>query len=87
MAEKEERILIKKQINYHPPYGGWRGDKKALIMSRKEAIEKMAYAMLKADDPEAANEWLQLQWNSTRIRKHYMVMAEAALNSLLGEDK
>ena len=53
------------------------------FIPRREAIAEMAYAMLKTDSPEAANEWLQLQWNSIRIRKHYMVMAEAALNAML----
>ena len=45
MTEKEERILIKKEINYHPPYGGWRGDGKEIILTRQEAIERMAKAI------------------------------------------
>lgn len=45
MAEKEERILIKKQINYHPPYGGWCGDGKEIVLTRQEAIERIAYAL------------------------------------------
>ncbi len=45
MAEKEERILIKKQINYHPPYGGWCGDGKEIVLTRSKAIEKIDYVL------------------------------------------
>lgn len=45
MAEKEERILIKKQINYHPPYGGWRGDGKEIVLTRQEAINCIGNAL------------------------------------------
>lgn len=45
MAEKEERILIKKQINYHPPYGGWCGDGKEIVLTRQESINRMAKAI------------------------------------------
>ena len=45
MAEKEERILIKKEINYHPPYGGWCGDGKEIVLTRQEAINRMTNAI------------------------------------------
>lgn len=86
MAEKEERILIKKQINYHPPYGGWCGDGKEIVLKRSEAIEKLAFNMLKGSDPQASDEWIHTQWGSRNIRKYFMSMAEAALNALLGEE-
>lgn len=67
MAEKEERIVIKKEINYHPPYGGWRGAGEEIVLARKEAIERMAKALC-ADDV---------------MREGYYQMAEAALDALL----
>lgn len=82
MAEKEERILIKKQINYHPPYGGWRGDGKGIVLTRQEAIERMAKAICLCDggckgvcNPKC-EEW-----------KYSLYHAEAALNALLVETK
>ncbi len=75
MAEKEERILIKKQINYHPPYGGWCGDGEEIVFTRQEAIEKMAkgivsiLAVQPGTEPDPWEMW-----------KDY---AEAALNALL----
>ena len=75
MAEKEERILIKKQINYHPPYGGWCGNGKEIVFTRQEAIERIAKKIC-AYSWETLNELAQAR---------YMERAEAALNALLEE--
>lgn len=72
MAEKEERILIKKEINYHPPYGGWRGDGKEIVLTRQEAIERMAKA-------------LRSNIVETQAQCSCLNMAEAALNALLSK--
>ena len=73
MAEKEERIVIKKQINYHPPYGGWCGDGKEIVLTRTEAIKKMTRAL----DYEVGK--------GTDISIELEQYAEAALDALLGE--
>ena len=52
-------------------------------MPRAEAINKIAFNMLKGSDPQASDEWIQKQWESRNIRKYFMSMAEAALDSLL----
>lgn len=84
MAEKEERIVIKKQINYHPPYGGWCGDGKEIVLTRQEAIEKMAKALHKEStrisNMEKDFDKLPADW-----RKSFYNYAEAALNALLGD--
>lgn len=73
MAEKEERILIKKQINYHPPYGGWCGDGKEIVLTRSKAIEKISKAL----DYETGK--------GTDILIRPDSYAETALDALLGE--
>lgn len=73
MAEKEERILIKKQINYHPPYGGWCGDGKEIVLTRQEAINVIANAF---------NSEITILSEEACLEG-----AEVALNALLGEDK
>lgn len=84
MAEKEERILIKKEINYHPPYGGWRGDGKEIVLTRQEAIERMAeeiYEFCRAHKPEG---YLWYPRNN-KVKDTYRACAESALNALLGD--
>lgn len=71
MAEKEERILIKKEINHHPPYGGWRGDGKEIVLTRQEAIKKISSHVLMCDISTMDTDEI----------------AEAALNALLEETK
>lgn len=71
MIEKEERILIKKQINDHTPYGGWRGDGKEIVLTRQKAIKKIEKHLIAST----------IKFNTTAD-----VVAEIALNGLL-EDK
>jgi hypothetical protein len=81
MEEKEERIVIKKQINYHPPYGGWRGEGKEIVLTRQEAIERMAKAIFNyyTDGIEPQN------WKLKEVRDNFNKVAEAALNALLSD--
>ena len=72
----EERILIRKEINCNPPCGGWRGDGKEIIITRQEAIEKMAKAIFLQIYPVEETDIV----NSC---SDYKNMAEAALNALL----
>lgn len=74
--KEEERFVIKKQINYHPPYGGWCGDGKEIVFTRQEAIEKIQKAIF----PLAHN----LRGDNSVFNDCYF-MAQAALNALLGE--
>jgi hypothetical protein len=76
MAEKEERIVIKKQINYHPPYGGWTGDGKEIVLTRQEAINRMAKAAKKA---------YRGYFYAEPHHPNVSDMMEAALNALLEE--
>lgn len=85
MAEKEERILIKKEINYHPPSGGWRGDGKEIVLTRSKAIERMAKALFKVDNVLALN--IEFEQLTKQKQLTYKVFAEAALNALLEADK
>lgn len=79
MAEKEERILIKKQINYHPPYGGWRRDGKEIVLTRQDAIEKMAKALFHFQYDGG----LSFENAYDGAKKEFRLFAEAALNALL----
>lgn len=58
-------------------------------ISRSEAIEKMARAILKADTPEnnENDELLRLKLNDTLMVKICKIYAEAALGALLSKDK
>lgn len=77
-GKKEERIYIDVENNNLDRL-------KHLSMTRSEAIEKLAFNMLKGSDPQSSDEWIHTQWGSRNIRKYFMSMAEAALNALLGE--
>lgn len=83
MAEKEERILIKKENNYHPPYGGWRGDGKEIVLTRHESVCKIARAICRAGGNECIGDCESCDLWEVGPEKDY---AEAALNALL-EDK
>ena len=84
MAEKEERILIKKQINYHPPYGGWCGDGKEIVLKRQEAIEKMAKVMCHSPFESCEGCIVQKKKQACKQALEGMkALAEAALNALL----
>lgn len=84
MAEKEERILIKKQINYHPPYGGWCGDGKEIVLTRQEAIKKTRKAI-----EERAVQMVGESLDSDPYKNPLAVeeLADAALDALLGDGK
>ena len=90
MAEKEERILIKKQINYHPPYGGWCGDGKEIVLKRQEAIERMAKGLCAENLSHSCEDCMRNGTNDCFINEKedfYKYLAEAALNALLEADK
>ena len=91
MAEKEERIIIKKQINYHPPYGGWRGDGKEIVLTRQEAVERMAKEMARLYCPKKpTKKEFESIWEYELLlstQKYFKELAEAALDSLLEETK
>lgn len=84
MAEKEERIVIHKQTQYNPPYGGWCGNGKEIVLPRKKAVEIMAKAIHFYEWGHHNNmpKWDELNED---IQNDYKNMAEAALNALLGE--
>lgn len=57
------------------------GRKKAI--SRQEAIERMAKALIRADYPHAQEVIWDMRWKEEASKDYYLIMAEAALNALL----
>ena len=80
--KQEERFVIKKQTNYHPPYGGWRSNGKEIIFTRQETIEKMARAICLCDDDSGCKGKCDKKCG---VWKHSIPHARAALDALLGE--
>lgn len=90
MAEKEERILIKNQINYHPPYGGWCGEGKEIVLPRQDIIDIIAKALCQIDGwpcKECRYEKDNASCQTCLEVELYKQYAEAALDALLGETK
>lgn len=54
-------------------------------ISRQEAIEKMAKALIRADYPHAQESIWDMRWNNPASKDYYLIMANSALNSLLEE--
>ena len=52
-------------------------------MSRQEAIERMAKALIRADYPHAQEVIWDMRWKEEASKDYYLIMAEAALNALL----
>lgn len=59
-------------------------EKKELIgLSRQDAIERMAKALIRADYPHAQEVIWDMRWKEEASKDYYLIMAEAALNALL----
>ena len=91
MAEKEERqkrLLIKEydlvcdltDCKYCEEKD-WCSEKDTL--TRQEAIERMAKALIRADYPHAQEVIWDMRWKEEASKDYYLIMAEAALNALL----
>lgn len=80
MAEKEERIWIDYPL---PKNSGAIESRRCTTMTRQEAIERMAKALIKADYPHAQEVIWDMRWKEEASKDYYLIMAEAALNALL----
>lgn len=80
MAEKKERILCIETYEKIAECGY--GDFYNTI-TRQEAIERIAKALIRADYPNAQESILAMRWNNPASKDYYLIMAEAALNALL----
>lgn len=55
-------------------------------LTRQEAIERMAKALIRADYPHAQEVIWDMRWKEEAIKDYYLIMAEAALNALLEDN-
>lgn len=54
-------------------------------ISSAEAIERMAKALIRADYPHAQESVWDMRWDNPASKDYYLIMANSALNALLGE--
>lgn len=79
MAEKEERYISITQMVAKENIE----TEKYRVMPRQEAIECIAKALIRADYPNAQESIWAMRWNNPASKDYYLIMANAALNSLL----
>ena len=83
MADIEHRIVLQ-YIIYDNKEGDFKIEKHA-SHKPQEAIERIAKALIQADYPHAQKAVWDMRWDNPASKDYYLIMANAALNALLGE--
>lgn len=92
MAEKEERIRVLIAKNPCEECSVKKCTRKCMFgllfekapgITRAEAIERIAKALIRADYPNAQESIWAMRWKNHASKDYYLIMANAALNALL----